>query len=305
MSDTGWSEYWEKDGAAGGEVFVSGKGDRHPALETYWRAVFAELGAGARVVDIASGAGSIYAHLDADHGLDLHASDIAPEALEALAERIAGVTTAVSGASELPYDDASFDLVVSQFGIEYAGRDAFAEAGRIVTAGGSLTALVHIEDGYVDSNNKAQLDEAELTARIEFIKRSIDLTNRAFSGNKALLQKTEQAYVPLIQEMGEAVRRCPRGIHAYLLAGFRKLYDNRQQYRKSDIVGWLEQMDDELSKTLDRLSRMRQAAMSSEDMDIVKEQLEAGGLSDVTAAPFETEGNELPIAWSLKAKRLN
>ena len=305
MSDTGWSEYWEKDGAAGGEVFVSSQGGRHPALEEYWLAVFADLSTGARVIDIASGAGSIYAHLDADHGFDLHASDIAAEALEALTERIEGVTTAVAGATELPYDDASFDLVVSQFGIEYAGRDAFSEAARLVSPGGGLAALVHIEDGYVDSNNKAQLDEAELVQRIDFIGRSIDLTNRAFSGNKALLQKTEQAFVPLIREMSEAIKRCPRGVHAYLLAGFKKLYENRQQYRKADIVEWLEQMGGELSKTLDRLSRMRAAAMSVEDMDVIKERLDADGMNEVSAVPFETAGNDLPIAWSLTAKRLN
>ena len=305
MKDTGWSEYWEQDGAAGGEVFVSGKGDKHPALADYWRAVFNSLSPGASVVDIASGAGSIYAHLEADHGFDLHASDIAAEALEALSERIAGVTTAVSGAGDLPYDDSSFDLVVSQFGIEYAGRDAFAEAARVVKDGGQLAALVHIEDGYVDSNNKAQLAEAELVLRIEFIGRSIDLTNRAFSGNKALLAKTEEAYMPLIQEMSEAIRRCPRGIHAYLFAGFKRLYENRQQYRKSDIVEWLNQMDEELSKTLDRLARMRAAAMSVEDIDIIKGRLEEAGMAEVSAVPFETEGNELPIAWSLTAKRLN
>ncbi len=305
MKDSGWSEYWEKDGAAGGEVFVSGKGDRHPALSEYWQAVFADLPDKARIVDVASGAGSIYAHIEPGHGFELHATDIAPEALEALSERIEGVTTAVAGANELPYDDQSFDLVVSQFGIEYAGAGAFAEAARIVKAGGRLAALVHIEDGYVDSNNKAQLEEAELTQRIDFIGRSIDLTNRAFSGNKELIHDTEQAYVPLIREMSEAIRRCPRGIHAYLLAGFRKLYDNRQQYRKADIIEWLQQMDNELSKTLDRLSRMRAAAMSVEEMDGIKERLTAAGMDEVSAVPFETAGNDLPIAWSLTAKRLN
>ncbi len=304
MNDSGWSEYWEKDGAAGGEVFVSGQGGRHPALAERWKDVFARLSKGARILDVASGAGSIYAHLDAEHGFDLHATDIASEALDVLSERIAGVTTAVAGADELPYEDQSFDLVVSQFGIEYAGREAFAEAGRVVNIGGQLAALVHVEDGYVDSNNKAQLVEAELLREIDFIGRAIDLTNRAFSGNKALIDETEEAFVPLIRQVSEAIRRCPQGIHAYLLAGFKKLYEGRQQYRKADIVGWLEEMNTELSKTLDRLGRMRAAAMSADDMAAIVASLEACGLSGVSAEPFETEGNEKPIAWSLTGKRL-
>lgn len=305
MNDTGWSDYWEKDGAAGGEVFVSGKGKRHPALAAHWLKVFSRLPASARVVDIASGAGSIYAHLEPGHGFDLYATDIAAEALEALAARIDGVTTTVAGAGELPYEDASFELVVSQFGIEYAGRDAFAEAARIVGRGGQLSALVHIRDGYVDSRNKAQLDEAELAQRIDFIERSIDLTNRAFSGNQSLLERTEKDYLPIITEMDAAIGRCPRGVHAALLVGFKQLYENRQQYRKADIVSWLQQMDGELKKNLDRLSRMRAAAMSEQDLDAIKHGLEAAGLTDVTAVPFETNGNDLPIAWSLSANRLN
>ena len=78
MQDKGWSDYWEKDGAAGGEVFVNAKGGRHPALAEFWLSRFADLAEGARVLDVASGAGSIYAHLDPGHGLDLHATDIAP-----------------------------------------------------------------------------------------------------------------------------------------------------------------------------------------------------------------------------------
>ena len=304
MSDSGWSEYWEKDGE-GGEVFVSARGDRHPALADYWQAAFSGLSAGARVVDVASGAGSIYAHLGDNHGFELHATDIAPEALEALSDRIAGVTSVVAGADDLPYDDASLDLVVSQFGIEYAGRDAFAEAARLVRPGCRLIALVHIQDGYVDRNNKAQLEEAELTRRIDFIGRAIDLTNRAFSGNRALIEDTEQAFIPLIQQMSEAIQRCQTGIHVYLFAGFRKLYENRAAYSKADIVKWLEQMDGELSKTLDRLGRMRAASMSKDDMDAVAADLEAAGLAEISVVPFDVPGNELPIAWSLTASRLN
>ncbi len=144
MQDKGWSDYWEKDGAAGGEVFVNAKGGRHPALAEFWLSRFADLAEGARVLDVASGAGSIYAHLDPGHGFDLNATDIAPEALEALAKRIEGVSTEVSGAENLPYEDASFDLVVSQYGIEYAGSEAFSEAARLVRPGGSLATLVSL-----------------------------------------------------------------------------------------------------------------------------------------------------------------
>ena len=305
MQDKGWSDYWEKDGAAGGEVFVNAKGGRHPALAEFWGGRFANLPEGSRVLDVASGAGSIYAHLPTGHGLELHATDIAQEALEALSERIEGVTTAVSGAEDLPYEDASFDLVVSQFGIEYAGRDAFAEASRLVKPGGSFAALVHIADGYVDANNKAQLKEATMVRESGFINEAINLTKIAFAGDTRRLAEAERAIVPLVRRVEEAVARCRNGIHLYLLGGFQQLYENRNQYDRTDIVQWLEQMDGELTKTLDRLGRMRAASMSNEDMDAIVSRLETAGFGDISVEPFEVPGNDLPIAWRLTASRLN
>lgn len=90
----GWSAYWEQEGA-GGEVFVNAQGRKHPALAEFWAGVFEVLAPGARAIDIASGAGSIYAHLTADHGLDLAAADISEEALKVLQERIPGARTYV------------------------------------------------------------------------------------------------------------------------------------------------------------------------------------------------------------------
>ena len=105
----GWSEYWQQDGAEG-EVFVSATGERHPALDEHWRALFAGMLAGSSVLDIASGAGSIYASLLDAHGFDLYAADIAAEALDALSERIANVTAVVSSADSLPCASTTLSL---------------------------------------------------------------------------------------------------------------------------------------------------------------------------------------------------
>jgi ubiquinone/menaquinone biosynthesis C-methylase UbiE len=300
--DDGWSEYWQQD-SADGEVFVNAKGDAHPALATYWARAFAAGAPGARVLDIASGAGSIYAHLPADHGFELHAADIAPEALATLSRRIAGVTTTVASAAEMPFDDCSFDLVLSQFGVEYAGVEAFAEAARVVANEGRLVMLAHIEDGYIDSNNKAQLNEAHVVRTTKFIEQAKVLTETAFKkGGKALL-KREKAFVPAIQELVAAQRRCGQGVHAHLLAGFKQLYENRRQYDLADITGWLDGMQGELDKTVDRLSRMRAAALSGSDAEDIRSMLEASGFAEISIEAFSTPGNELPVAWELVAKR--
>jgi cyclopropane fatty-acyl-phospholipid synthase-like methyltransferase len=79
-SDKGWTDYWRKD-SADGEVFVNAEGERHPALAEFWQAHFSDLREGSRVLDLASGAGSIYAHLPEEHTFQLSATDISDVAL--------------------------------------------------------------------------------------------------------------------------------------------------------------------------------------------------------------------------------
>lgn len=301
-TDKGWADYWQHDGD-GGEVFVNAKGDRHPALAEYWQAVFQAVPENARVIDLASGAGSIFAHLPKDHGLQLHAADIAEEALAVLASRIPGVITSACSADDVPFEDGSFDLVVSQFGIEYAGIGAFTEAARLVAAGGALSCLCHVEDGYIDSNNKAQLDEAHTISESGFIDLCRAVTRAAFGTDKAAREQSEANFVPVAKQVAEGMRRTPVGIHSHLYQGFRQLFEQRRAYDEADIIGWLDGMQAELDKNIDRLTRMRAAASSEADTIKIQENLQAAGLQDIQFELFTTPGNDLPVAWKLSARR--
>ena len=298
----GWSDYWEQEGA-GGEVFVNASGEKHPALEGFWRPHFEGLSTGSAIIDIACGAGSIYGHLPDEHGFELFAADLSEEALAVLETRIPGVKVLACPADKIPLDDHGFDRVVSQFGIEYAGTDAFAEAARLVKAGGRLVALVHLRGGYIDSRNKAQLAEAKLLDETNFVDHCLELTAAAFSKSPPRIQKAEAAFGPVLSEIDAGVGRVRQGVHTYLLAGFRQLYERRAQYDKSDITGWLEGMRGEVDKAIARLSHMRAAAMSVEDMETIRVHLEAQGLVNVAIEEFHTPGNDKAVAWRLQADR--
>jgi SAM-dependent methyltransferase len=301
--DRGWTDYWQHEGD-GGEVFVNAKGERHPALAKFWASVFDGISASAAVVDLASGAGSIFAHLPADHGFRLHAADISEEALEALATRIPGVATSVCSADSLPYTDGQFDLVVSQFGIEYAGQAAFIEAARVVAKGGHLHCLCHARDGYIDSKNKGQLDAATDISESGFIKLCRDLAITGFGSNATAMQASEAAFIPVAKRVAESVQRTPVGVHSHLYQGFRQLFEDRRDYDLADITGWLDGMQLEVDRAIDRLTRMRAAALSAPDVAELTENLKTAGLHQIQFDLFTTPGNELPVAWSLSAMRL-
>jgi len=103
---------------------------------------FAGIASGERVLDVATGTG-VVAITAARAGADVAALDLTPELLEEAREnaRIAGVPRVEwteGDAENLTYPDASFDVVVSQFGHMFAPRPdvALSEMRRVLKPGG-------------------------------------------------------------------------------------------------------------------------------------------------------------------------
>ena len=145
-----WSRYW-----AGGRLHSCGgsfDGNYDGPIRAFWQAAFATLRPGQRVLDIATGNGPLprlLLDLRPDAAIDCDAVDLAGvapawwrELPDATRERLrfhAGVA-----AEALPFDDDRFDLVMSQYGIEYADLDAaVGEVLRVLAPGGRVRLLVH------------------------------------------------------------------------------------------------------------------------------------------------------------------
>ncbi len=100
-------------------------------------------GSGDRVLDIAAGSGNA-AIQAAMRGADVVASDLTPELFEPGRRRASdnGVELewVEADAAELPFEDASFDVALSTFGIMFAPRQsvAAAELARVVKPGGRI-----------------------------------------------------------------------------------------------------------------------------------------------------------------------
>ena len=254
-----------------------------------------------RIVDIASGAGSIYGCLDRPQQHLLHAVDISHEALMMLRQRLPGTETVACSAANVPFRDRTFDAVVSQFGVEYAGHDAFLEAGRLVAPRGRLVILCHYRDGYIDNRNQAQLAGATLVRDSAFIDLALELTSAAFAGDAARNEAAVSAFIPAERQVSETVRNQPDGVHAHLYLGFRKLYEQRQDYRPQDITGWLDQMRGEVDKSIYRLSNIISVALSEDDMKNISARLAQRSLESIGFEPFASAADAPPVAWHLSA----
>jgi|GEM_PF-198170 len=145
-----WSRYWAT-GAL--HSCVGSFADNYDGqIAAFWNQVFARLPPAARVLDLATGNGALprlllesasLAHAQID-AVDL--ATIAPRWPQTLDPEQRARVRFQGGicAESLPFADASFDLVISQYGIEYTDLAASAvEARRVLADRGSIALLMH------------------------------------------------------------------------------------------------------------------------------------------------------------------
>ena len=112
------------------------------------------IGAGARVLDVAAGTGN--ASLPAARrGADVTASDLTPELLEAGQQRAAAAGLDLewveADAEALPFEDGSYDIVISAIGAMFAPRhqNTADELVRVCRPGGTIGLLSWTPEGMI------------------------------------------------------------------------------------------------------------------------------------------------------------
>lgn len=167
-----WNRYWHYDRIA--SCFDgAGAANYDEGVAAGWRAFFADLPAGARILDLCTGNGAA-ALIAAEtgrrggKGFAIHAVDRAdidpPAYVTRHAEDLAAIAFRGGVAVEdLPFPDGGFEAVTSQYGIEYSDLDrSLPEAVRVIAAGGRLRFVVHAAEGDVAAGARRVIAEADL-----------------------------------------------------------------------------------------------------------------------------------------------
>jgi ubiquinone/menaquinone biosynthesis C-methylase UbiE len=163
-----WDRYWQCDRIA--SCFDgAGATNYDDSVAAGWRDFFAGLPSRSRVLDLCTGNGAV-ALLAAAAGKSfsitaVDQADIDPPSYvtrdrdELAAVRFVGRTEVES----LPFRDNSFDVAISQYGVEYSDvTRTIPEIARVLGPGGQARFVVHATDGVVAANASTIIAEADL-----------------------------------------------------------------------------------------------------------------------------------------------
>jgi SAM-dependent methyltransferase len=198
-----WTQYWDdghteslpEDRAAGLLV----------AFDSAWREFFSGFPDRARLLDLATGGGDVVRRAIAvGRNFNITGVDLADISAVSAALQVAGIGfTGNTDLSNLPFPDATFDGVTSQFGIEYADVSAAThEAIRVLAPGGRGRFVLHRADSAITQG----------VARSLAAERSVFADSSAFQSGKTVFELHQRSASPAAIAEAEAEFRRATGV---------------------------------------------------------------------------------------------
>lgn len=312
-----WDEFWRAREKA---VQQEDIGSRDPAPAEYWDTFFRKEFASVRqprLLDVACGVGAVTAialraaeATTAD--VAAYCADYSVSAVAELRKSAPEVLGVACDARALPYLDCSFDLVVSQFGIEYAGVEAFDEAARLVDAGGALVALIHIANGAIHKECADNLGVIETLNKARFLALARDAFAAGFdlvAGKITAVdfQEFDQRFSPAVEAAKEVLRikgpLAAGGLLANVYRDIGYMYTRMQNYVPDEVFAWFDGVSDELASYEGRMASMTRSALDKSDISTVADRIARLGFTVQPPDVLSLKKVGAVGAWVLIARR--
>lgn len=303
-----WQDFWKSGRVAS---CVPREGANRAELDAWWREFFAACPDGSRILDIATGNGIVLrlaAALASESArrFELTGVDLAPiDPNRDVAESPLAAARFLGGtpAERLPFDAGDFDVVVSQYGLEYADLErALAEATRVAAPGARLNWLAHSPDSLVVRQNREQHGEIDfLLDRGGPLAAMERLTTALRRG-----RRPDSAMAKLDATMRAAEAYCrqhpPARLVTELCSGLAELANRWQRYRPQDLAQAVEHNRRELLAHRQRLADMEHAALTPARLAAVRLALVEPAWEALSIEPLAVgAGGEIGIA--IRARR--
>lgn len=309
-----WDSYWRSGDA---NMAWSAMDAGHPAVQSFWDDFFAALSPASKspaMIDIACGNGAVVEHVLAQLGtreLAITCVDVSAVAIGNISERFKQVEALICDARQIPADSHSFDIVTSQFGVEYAGIEAVVEAARLVAPGGRMALLMHHSAGSIYRDCVAGRVAVSAVRDAQFLA----LAGRMFQAGFAAVRGADRApydaaaarLAPALKVVEDAIAQhgaqVSAGAIARLYEDVARIHGRLPHYDPQEVLEWLERMERELGAYQMRASSMIACALDTAAFERACEAVQDSGCVIEQARELRSQDNQEPLAWILIATR--
>lgn len=308
-----WDTYWRgtQENAAHREG-----GPQEPVLEAFWAAFFQREMVAREcpaLLDLACGNGAVTGHaLRVSSAWSLHCSDYSLNALRGVRQRYPAARCIVADAGNTPFAAGAFDLVVSQFGVEYAGPEAIFEAARLVAPGGTLGLLLHVEGGAIYRECEYNRDTVLALQALDILALAQAAFDAGFalnagSGTPQAFKAAERAFTPAVRGLEQLLQargaQSAGGLLQQLYQDIAQLYRRMSAYAPEDIRSWLGGMEAECAAYVGRMQSMLDASCTQAALDGAAQRLAASGFATQERSALRVSEQAQAAAWALVMQR--
>ena len=200
---------------------------------------------------------------------------------------------------ELPFDDAVFELVTRQFGIEYGDVAKIApEVARVLGRKGCFHFIVHHAEGPIVAHNVGRL------AGLRWAASESKLLDKA----RAVVRARSNIALPTPDYFraapAEGRARFPgQGVAEEFAAAVLQTLELGRSWPPRESLEVLDTLEAKADNEIGRIEALCGAALAPGDMDRFLDRLRTAGLSPDEPDLLFEEGSEIPFAWHIKGRR--
>lgn len=301
MKDT-WQKYWSED-AEFVQVFTDKQGNKNQSLVNHWDAVFSKLNDDACVLDLASGASSLFRDYENSQRLKCMANDISETALERLKRDLPYVETICAPIEKIKIQENSVDLLCSQFGFEYAGIESIQHLARLMKPQGTIQLISHYTGGYIDRNTQNSLTAINVLNETLFLQKSKKVASAFHEDNRSKVELAVQTFMQIEPTISALCREIPNGQHVHIYNSVKELLSNFNRYNYQSIEAWFADTESQMVENESRLSSMHKACLDSKAIKTLEGLCKKNNIVSFSATPFYLDNNSQPIAWNIYGQK--
>lgn len=313
-----WDSYWQHM-----QSVQSQGGPQDSALAQFWSETFDRVLVDARhnlqVLDVGCGSGvlarftSVFGGARAPGVIPrVWGLDYSHAALASVRKFSPGITCIAGNAAKMPFEDGTFDLVTSQFGIEYAGPAALSEAARVLRPNGQLATALHVRGGGIYKEcevNRQAVDAVRDCNLLEYFRQVVEAFHHARQSVRAriLLRDAYGRFAQAVTATEQVLRRWGRAVASGLVHRLRgdvvRMVQRLQAFDASELMAWADFMANELRNYSQRMASMLEAALSCEMIERLTARLNCYSLQIQLRNLLKIGDEETPVAWMVTATK--